>query len=238
MKLKDLPGVGPRIKERLVEHYGDEGAALGAVLKGDIASLMHVLSERQALSLVKWAAGIKYGQNPDQFLSTDEAAAIYQSLVSRIAGYAHTDYSRLRVATLFPSSSPELITTNRKMASDAINAARILEGRGIDELLRRIKPLRDRPSARIRDRALATSDPDVFMQLKSRGLDRLIDIHLVEGKRELLDLSRSYSHVTFIGLDDDSPSGVDSTGKTWRRCRPQARSQCASSRPNLPVSLN
>lgn len=209
MKLKDLPGVGSRIKERLKGHYGSEDAALDAVLKGDIVGLMHVVSERQALLLAKWATGIRYGQNPDEFLSTDEAAVLYQSLVSKIAAYAHTDYARLRIATIFPSSSPDLIKKNRRTASEAIDAARILENSDIDGLLRRIKPLRERPSARIRDRALAVQDTEAFMQLKARGLDRIIDIHLAESKRELLDLAGSYSHVTLLGEDVDSPPGVE-----------------------------
>jgi DNA mismatch repair protein MutS2 len=209
LKLKDLPGVGSRIKERLKGHYGSEDAALDAVLKGDIVGLMHVVSERQAISLVKWATGIRYGQSPDQFLSTDEAVVIYQSLVSKIAGYAHTDYARLRIAAIFPSSSPDLIINNRRMAGDAVDAARILENSGMDDLLCRIKPLRERSSARIRDRALAARDADIFMQLKARGLERLIDIHLAESKRELLDIAGSYSHVTIIGEDADSPSGAE-----------------------------
>jgi DNA mismatch repair protein MutS2 len=209
LKLRDLPGVGSRIRERLTEHYGGEDAALDAVLKGDVVGLMQVVSERQALSLVKWATGNRYGQTSGEFLATDEAVAIYQSLVSKIAVYTHTDYARLRIGTIFPSSSPELITENRRMASAAIDTARTLDNSGIDDLLRRIKPLRERTLARIRDRALAFMDTEVFMQLKARGLDRLIDLHMAESKRELLDLAGSYSHVTLIGADADSPSGVE-----------------------------
>ncbi len=201
--------MGTRIQERLKGHYGGEDLALDAVLRGDVVGLMQVISERQALALIKWAKGRRYGQNPEEFLATDEAATIYRSLIEIIAGYAHTDYARLRAATIFPSSAPDLINENRKMAVAAIDAARALEKSGIDDLLRKIKPLRERPAARIRDRALAAVDAEVFIQLKARGLDRLIDIHLAESIRELLDLAGSYSHVTLIGDDADSPSGVE-----------------------------
>ncbi|MDM7912521.1 MAG: DNA mismatch repair protein MutS, partial [Methanotrichaceae archaeon] len=211
MKLTDLPGVGSRIRERLVEHYGSEDEALGAVLRGDVVGLMQVVSERQALYLAKWATGIRYGQKPDDFLATDEAVAIYQSLISRIASYAHTDYARLRIGTLFPSSSMALIDENRRMAEAAIDWARRLEGSCMDDHLCRIKPLRERAQPRIRDRALAVSDTEAFSQLKSRGLDRLIDIHLAESKRELLDLAESYSHVILIGKDSDSPDCMECT---------------------------
>ncbi len=39
LKLLDLPGIGSRIRERLMEHYGDEEKALHAVSSGDVASL-------------------------------------------------------------------------------------------------------------------------------------------------------------------------------------------------------
>lgn len=178
-------------------------------MNGDVVGLMQVVGERQALSLAKWATGMRYGQKPDDFLATDEAAAIYQSMVSKIAGFAHTDYARMRVGTLFPSSSPDLINENRRMANAAIEGAKILENMGIDDLLCRIKPLRDGAQVRIRDRALAVGDPDTFSQLKGRRLDRLIDIHLAESRRELMDLVGSYSHVILIGDDVDSPSGME-----------------------------
>ncbi len=214
MKLTDLPGVGSRIRERLIEHYGSEDDALDAVLRGDVAGLMQVVSERQALSLAQWAVGTKYGQKPGDFLATDEAASIHQSIISRIAGYAHTEHARLKVGTLFPSSSPALIDENRRMAKTAIECAKKLDKSGIDDLLMKIKPLRDRAQARIRDRALAVGDPDVFSQLKARGLDRLIDIHLAEGRRELQDLCRSYSHVILIGEDAEGPAGMECAGST------------------------
>ncbi len=50
LKLVDLPGVGSRIRERLLEQYGDEEKALQAVLNADVAGLCRALSERQALS--------------------------------------------------------------------------------------------------------------------------------------------------------------------------------------------
>ncbi|MCK9564538.1 MAG: DNA mismatch repair protein MutS, partial [Methanothrix sp.] len=103
MKLVDLPGVGSRIRERLLEQYGDEEKALQAVLNADVAGLCRALSERQALLLVQHARGLKYAVTPEQFLATDEAARIQQTLISHLASYAHTEYARLKIGTLFAS---------------------------------------------------------------------------------------------------------------------------------------
>jgi DNA mismatch repair protein MutS2 len=202
LKLADVPGVGPKIRERLMQHYGCEESALDALLRGDVSDLINVLSERQASSLAKWARGVKYGANPDDFLATDEALRIYEEILSRISSHAHTDYARLKLRTIFPTSSPELIKENRAISESALAAAKKLEGSSMSDCLRGLKPLRDKPAARIRDRALAVADAEMLMQLKSRGLDRLIDLHLTESPGDLRDLEEGYSHVSLVGKMD------------------------------------
>ncbi len=209
MKLVDLPGVGSRIRERLMENYGDEDHALQAIIEGDVAGLAKSLSERQALSLVQYARGIKYGVKPDDFLATEEVLKVYQMLISRLAAYAHTEYARLKIATLFASSSPELLLENRRTAENAVASARLVQGSGMDELLRRIRPLREKPPLRIRERAVAVSSTKAFQELKARGLDKLIDLHLAESPRELQALAASYSHVSVVGNEWDGPEGVE-----------------------------
>jgi len=205
----DLPGVGSRIRERLMENYGDEDHALQAIIEGDVAGLAKSLSERQALSLVQYARGIKYGVKPDDFLATEEVLKVYQMLISRLAAYAHTEYARLKIATLFASSSPELLLENRRTAENAVASARLVQGSGMDELLRRIRPLREKPPLRIRERAVAVSSTEAFQELKARGLDKLIDLHLAESPRELQALAASYSHVSVVGNEWDGPEGVE-----------------------------
>ena len=205
----EMPGVGARIKERLVDRFGSEEAAIEGILQGDVASLLDVVSERHALSLVQWATGKKYGAEPESFLATEESNRIYQILISKMAACAHTEYARLKIGTLFPSSSMELIRENRKLAEESMNWARMLEGKGIGELLSRIKPLKERPRARIRDRAIVASSPEVHTQLRMRGLDKLIDVHLAESDREMVEASRGYSHVCVVGELADNAIDIE-----------------------------
>lgn len=202
----EMPGVGARIKERLVDRFESEEAAIEAILQGDVASLLDVVSERHALSLVQWATGKKYGAEPGSFLATEESERIYQILISKMAAYAHTEYARLKIGALFPSSSMELIMENRKLAEESMNWSRKLEGKGIGELLLKIKPLKERPQARVRDRAILATSPEVHTQLRMRGLDKLIDVHLAESDREMIEASRGYSHVCVVGEQADNTS--------------------------------
>ena len=201
MKLTDLPGVGSRMRERLIEQYGDEEKALQAVLEGDVSGLVRALSERQALLLVQHMRALNHGARPDQFAATDEAARISRQLLSKMAEYAHSDYARMKIGTLFASSSPALLAESRSMAEQSILAAEKLFGRGLDEMLKRVRPLREPSAGRIRDRAVAAASPEDFQSLKARGLDRLIDLHLAEGAAEMADLARGYSQISLVGAE-------------------------------------
>lgn len=213
MKLTDLPGVGARIRERLIEQYGDEEAAVQAVLSADVVGLCRALSERQALLLVRHARGLKYSVTPEQFLATDEAERISQMLTESIAGHAHTEYARQKIRTLFASSSAGLLEEQRRIAESCCRAADRLQGSGIEEFLKSIRPLRERVCSRVRERAVAASSTEAFSRLKALGLDRKIDIHMAEGARELTELSRGYSHVCLVG-DDIPGSGEVETAES------------------------
>jgi len=182
---------------------------LRAVLEGDVPGLCRTLSERQALQLVQHARAIQFDVSPHQFLATEEAARVYSLLISRLTGFAHTDYARLKIGTLFPSSSRELIEENRIVASRSLEIAQRMKGLGIEEQLRTIRPLRERPASRVRERALVASSADDFQRLKSRGLDRLIDLHLAESPSELLALARSYNVVSLVGERMEGAEGVE-----------------------------
>jgi DNA mismatch repair protein MutS2 len=208
LKLADIPGVGNRIRERLLEHYGSEDQALLSLSQGNVADLLKIVSERQAIVVAQWVRGMKYGAEPGGFLATDEASRIYQRLLSSISSYAHTEYARMKVNTLFPSHSLDLLAENRRIAETAVGCAKKLRETEIEEHLSRIKPLRMRDSARIRDRAIATSDAQIFNDLKARSLNKCIDLHLAESPGELMDLMGSYSHVILVG-DGECPDGAE-----------------------------
>jgi hypothetical protein len=143
LKLTDIPGIGSRMRDRLIGQYGSEESALEAVISRDVSGLLSVVGERQALAMAQWATGMHYGVIPGDFLATDEARRIYQLLIERIARYAHTDYARLKIGLLFPSSSAELIDENRKASEASVEVARRLDGTEMDRLLGAIRPLKE-----------------------------------------------------------------------------------------------
>ena len=196
LKLKDLPGVGQRIRERLIEQYGDEQRAVEAVLAGDLSGLTVAVSERQALLLIRHGRCLRHSTAPDQFLATEEAARVQEKLIDLLSGYAHTDFARQKIMTLFASGCPQIIEENGSLARAAAAEAEKMKGRGLEKLLKGVRPLRERPPTRVRERAVAATTVECFSALKARGLDRLIDVHLTESPSELSDLAKSYSHIS------------------------------------------
>ena len=188
LRLKDLPGVGQRIRERLIEQYGDEQRAVEAILTGDVSGLAMAVSERQALLLVRHGRCLKHSIAPDQFLATEEAARVQEKLIELLSGYAHTDFARQKIMTLFASGCPQIIEENRCLARAAAAAAEKMKDKGLEQLLKGVRPLRERPPARVRERAVAAATLECFSALKARGLDRLIDLHLTESPSEISDL--------------------------------------------------
>lgn len=209
MKLIEIPGIGERLRDRLIDQFGSEVVALDAIRSGNVADLSNVVGERQAISMVQWLGKMKYGAGSNDFLATDEAARVNRILMERMASYAHTDYARLKIGTLFPSSSLEMIMENQKRTRVSVDYAKKLENKKIGDLLSKIKPLKERPTPRIRERAVLAASPEVLLHLKSRGLDKLIDIHLAETNREMVEVASGYSHVVAVGYGRDSPIDIE-----------------------------
>lgn len=200
--------MGSRTRDRLLAHFGSEKSAVEAISNGDVAGLARATSERQALHLVQWARRAKHGAVPDKFLATEEAGRICEYLKRRLASYAHTEYARLKVGTLFPSSCQGLIEENRRLSQVAMDYVLRLDGQDPGGLLGKIRPLREKSRAPIRGRAIAVTTPEAFQELKSRGLDKLIHLSMAESPRTLAELAESYSQVTLVGEGDDLP-GVE-----------------------------
>ncbi|MCQ8903712.1 MAG: DNA mismatch repair protein MutS [Methanothrix sp.] len=207
MRLQDIPGVGPRLRERLVSHFGSEEMALRAVANEDMEDLRAAIGERQAIATVRAARGLRYRASPESFLATDEAEGIYRAVLNRIAEHANTAYARMRIATLFPSGSPELINDMRSISLRSVDLRRRLGD--VRELLRRIKPLRRREAQRIRGRAIVARSPEELAKARSMGFERLLDVHLAESPGELRDTASGYDHVIVLGDPGASLPGVE-----------------------------
>lgn len=215
--LRELPGIGEKVAERLTEYFGSEEKALKAISEGDITSISEVrgVSHTFALSLVRDAQARAKGCFISDFLKTKEAVDLYARLLDLIKSFSHTSYTRDRLALFypFPASRLDLIKERRIFVNKYLELGKIFSG-DVEflTLLSRVRKLKPAPEKlKVMDRALIARDPKVFETAKKR-FQVSLSVQLAESFAEFVDLAKGYSHV--IVFDDtylsfDLPEGIE-----------------------------
>jgi hypothetical protein len=194
--LRDIPRIGEKSANRLTEHFGSEKQALDAVINGEIAALCEVegMTEKSAISLIQEAHAVNEGVGIRDFLKTTEAYGIYERLMDRISGFAHTGYAKtkLRLYIPYPSGKKERILKLQEEIGNIIGMAGKLDESKLSGLLPGIKPVKTSYSIPvIRDRAILAATPENFELAKRFP----ISVQLVSNPGEAVDVARGYSHV-------------------------------------------
>ncbi len=202
---------------RFIDYFGTEELAMQAILNGDIADISGVegVGQRYAISLVhEVRAGVE-GVNLNDFLKTKESIDIYERLLDLVKQFAHTHYAKekLHIYIPYPSSRASRIEEIRNLSMGYIEIAKKLkDNEQFISLLSQIhSPELKYPVPRIRDRVMIASREGSYSRAKAR-FGHLMDVQLVKGAGEFVDISRGYAHV--IAVDDqclsfDLPEDVD-----------------------------
>ncbi|MCX9014314.1 MAG: helix-hairpin-helix domain-containing protein, partial [Candidatus Methanoperedens sp.] len=173
--LRDIPRIGEKSANRLTEHFGSEKQALDAVINGEIAALCEVegMTEKSAISLIQEAHAANEGVGIRDFLKTTEAYGIYERLMDRMSGFAHTGYAKtkLRLYIPYPSGKKERILKLQEEIGNIIGMAGKLDESELSGLL--------------------AATPENFELAKRFP----ISVQLVSNPGEAVDVARGYSHV-------------------------------------------
>ncbi len=103
LQLTSLPGVGPRIAERLIAFFGGEEEALSAIEAGQVDRVAEALgSYRKAVRIIRVYRAAVAGYAPDELLATQEARKLYSELLSLISSMAHSRPAKMRLEALTP----------------------------------------------------------------------------------------------------------------------------------------
>ncbi|AEH59975.1 DNA mismatch repair protein MutS domain protein [Methanosalsum zhilinae DSM 4017] len=217
INLQDIPGVGDKMAQRLIKHFGNEEITVTAILDGDIASICEIegISHRFAVSLVHEARAISKGKEVSEFLKTREARDIYEKVLEIIKGFAPSKYARekLNIYLPYPSSQMQEIESVRQMTSEYTEIARKINfDPGFMEKLAEVRPLSLKyPRPKIRDRVLITANSQDFEYARQQFSDSF-SVQLVELPDQLIDAISGYSHIICSHrsfLEMEFPSDVD-----------------------------
>ncbi len=227
--LSEIPGVGEKVKQALIEHFGSEALALKVIhdSRVDLVAAVPGIGSRQAVNLVKGAFEKEFGASSNMLLRSQDIRKIYEASLDIIRGYANTTYAKDKLFLYFPLPPEKLsvILERQRYFADAVHMARELTGdqreklRGllsqIRGLYRRVKP------RRLEGRVIITNDDKVFDTLVKEGVDRWCPVYVISDGENAADYAQGYDLVLYIsplGIYDDSVDLLDNVeilGKDW-----------------------
>jgi DNA mismatch repair protein MutS2 len=209
MELTAIPGVGEKTAAALAE-LDDPERALRA---GDVATLAEAsgVTEGRAAQIARGAIRREH-DDPGDFLATDRARELYRDVLGLLQDRTVTDYAEKRLETFYPSASESRVEEVRAFAERAM--ARDPDP-GVAEALAGVEPLSAPEDVRVRDRALATADAEVYGEAREALPE--VSVEVVEDARDLAELARGYA--TVVALDERF-AGVEVEGDV--RVRPDA----------------
>jgi dsDNA-specific endonuclease/ATPase MutS2 len=203
--LREIQGIGGKVADRLIEHFGSEEAALQAISEGDIASLSEVngISHNFALSLARDARSRVEGCSISDFLKTKEALDLYSRLLELIKSFAHTNHARDKLNLFYPlpASRMGLIRERQAFLKKYLELGEAFsENSEFLQQLSRVRNLRPVPgNLRVRDRIILCGDQKTLEAAKEK-FQAFLSVQAVESLSEFVDLARGYSSV--IVFDD------------------------------------
>jgi dsDNA-specific endonuclease/ATPase MutS2 len=215
--LREIHGIGGKVAEKLIEHFGTEDAALQAIYEGDIASLAEVsgVSHNFALSLARDARSRIEGCSLSDFLKTKEALDLYSRILELIKSYSHTMHARDKLNLFYPlpSSRMDLVMERQAFIKEYLEIGKIFsEDSEFLHLLSRVRKLRSVPgNLKVRDRIILCGNPELLEPAREK-FQPFLTVQRAEDLSEFVDLARGYSSV--IVFDDtylsfDLPEGIE-----------------------------
>ncbi|MFX1465047.1 MAG: helix-hairpin-helix domain-containing protein [Promethearchaeota archaeon] len=219
ISLDDIPKIGPKLKQKLLNHFGSEEAALRAIINADIARLTSIplLGSKLAMSIVMSTYDLLEGIRLETVLVTEDIRKIYNQILDLIRPYANTSFTRHKMALLFPLP-PTHIDKIKERQKTFVNAKELIEEleekdvSGICSFLSRLKPIElQEYKTRIRDRVLLTDDKETYERLITHEINEVYNISFVDSPQEYLDYIQTYDYIIYIAhkheldfLDKDS----------------------------------
>ena len=225
-ELESIPGVGAKTAERLSKL--DDPAE--AVSEGDVSRIARApgISEGRAARIARAAIRRRHGDS-GEFLATDRAEELYESVLGLLQERAVTAYGRKRLKTLYPSASASRIEEVRSFAREAVDRE---PTPALLEALSDVEPLESAETVRVRDRCLATSDAETYAEATDAIPE--LSVELVDDARGISDLARGYSTVVVL---DEAFAGIELEADADVRVEPDALSEPAAVVPERTLSF-
>ncbi|MDI6654328.1 MAG: hypothetical protein QME59_00365 [Candidatus Hydrothermarchaeota archaeon] len=203
-KLTDIRGVGEKVAEKLVAHYGSEQEAVRSLQNLEFERLFCV-ADIPALKLVDIARDVyaqKHGFEYINLLKTQEAREIYPQILDALREHAQTEYARLRLALFYPTNDRHELERRFlyvQKARDFYEALDAESFKNLKSILRNLKPVEKPKKTRIPGEVIVTESKKLYEEL--RKYSELIEIFLLESPEDL-EYLKDYELVRYVHTRD------------------------------------
>ena len=209
--LEDFPGIGKKIREKLLDYYSNETDALKAIQVGAVGCVPGI-SFKQALKFAQTFFELTEEVSLHEVLITPDITEIYENIIRHIEQFTKTNYSKLKLRLYFPLPSQKihLIKERQKYFSKAIKFVKKynqnLNERGFSKLLAALDNLKrgdDFPT--IRSRIIITDSQKVENFLIEEEINDLVAIEkidfskITDNLRFFQTYSRNFDVVIYCG---------------------------------------
>jgi recombinational DNA repair protein RecR len=214
-RLSEIPGVGAKIAEKLVESLGNEEEALKAITNADVATIAAIpgIGHAKAVRIVRSFYETKEGATLEQVMRTPDTIEIYEHIMDIIRSYAKTDYAQDKLSLYFPLPSGKIEVMENRAArfSEAKSLVEKLAPEKAEEISKHLTKVHNLKrwgdKKRLKGRIVLTDSEDVLKELEKSNVSRYCEVRQLAGERG--------------SLDDESPSFTRQTGEEESEARPE-----------------
>jgi len=177
LDITDIKGVGDKLANKIIDHFGSQGEFLRAASNYEVDRLVSIegVSQRRAVEIINAVLG-----NPtEEFLKTDRAVQIYEEIIQCILNYASTEYAKNRVMLLSPVKNPNKIHETLEMVMKAKSRVEKLPRDELRALLKNVYSTKSSRPKYDTSKAILVESQDDYTTLMDRGLNQYGNIHTI-----------------------------------------------------------
>ncbi len=202
-RLDQIPGVGPRLIQKLVDVFGSEDAALDIITNAQVATLAGIsgVGKKKALDIVQEAYALREGISAFEVLKTEDIQEIYSRILTIIQSYANSLFAKDKLSLYYPLPSTKIDIINQrlswfKQAEELVKKCTHEQLKQLGQLLTNARPLKRGTNLSLTTwRVILTDNDDAYRKMKEYKADKTSRvIQLTPGER-LDEYLQSYDYV-------------------------------------------
>lgn len=214
-RLDQIPGVGPRLIQKLVGIFGSEKAALDIIANAQVATLASIpgVGKKKALDIVQEAYALREGISAFEVLRTEDIQEIYKRILTIIQSYANSLFAKDKLSLYYPLPSTKIDIINQRLswfqqAKDLVEKCSQEQLNQLGQLLSNARPLRRGTNLSLATwRVILTDNETAYQQLKEFRADKTSRIIQLKPGERLDEYLQSYDFV-IASLEMGNMSGV------------------------------